>query len=196
MDLTQLIVSQLAGDTLSTMSAKLGVDESQAQQAIGMALPALIGALNRNTTQEDGAQALLSALSRDHDGSILENVTEKVVQPDTIKDGAAILGHVFGEKETAIESSLGRASGLDSATIAQLLSMLAPLVLGVLGQQRQEQQLDVAGLAGLLQTERKTTESNLPGIAQLLDMDGDGDISNEVVSLGSQLLGGLFKKRN
>jgi len=40
MDLTQLIVSQLSGDALSSISSKLGVDESQAQQAIGLALPA------------------------------------------------------------------------------------------------------------------------------------------------------------
>ena len=196
MDSTQLIVSQLSGDALSSISSKLGVDESQAQQAIGLALPALIGALNRNTSQEDGAQALLSALTRDHDGSILENVSQKAVRPETLKDGAAILGHVFGEKETAIENSLGAASGLDAQTITQLLSMLAPIVLGILGQRSQEQELDAAGLAGLLQTERNATTSALPGIAQLLDFDGDGDISNDVISLGSQLLGGLFKKKN
>jgi len=81
--------------------------------------------------------------------------------------------------------------------------MLAPIVLGVLGQRSQEQELDAAGLAGLLQTERNVTESALPGIAQLLDFDGEGDISNgegdisnDVISLGSQLLGGLFKKKN
>lgn len=72
--LLQTLVPLLAGDTLSGISEQLGVDENKTQQAIALALPLLIGALNRNASTADGAEALTGALQRDHDGSILEDL--------------------------------------------------------------------------------------------------------------------------
>jgi hypothetical protein len=188
----QLIVSQLGGGAVSKISDQLGIDDSKAQQAIGLALPMLIGALNRNASSPDGAQALTQALQRDHDGSILNSLTEKVSQKDTISDGMAILGHVFGEKKSSVESSVSKGSGLDPQTVATLMAMLAPIVMGALGKIQQTKSLDAQGVSQVLQQERDTVEKTTSGLAQLLDMDGDGDVTEEVISLGANLLGGLF----
>jgi hypothetical protein len=188
----QLIVSQLGGGAVSKISDQLGVDEGQAQQAIGLALPMLIGALNRNASSPDGAQALTQALQRDHNGSILDGLTEKVAQQDTISDGMAILGHVFGEKKGSVEYSVSKGSGLDPQTVATLMAMLAPIVMGALGKLQQSKSLDAQGVSQVLQQERDTVEKTNSGLAQLLDMDGDGDVTEEVISLGANLLGGLF----
>jgi hypothetical protein len=188
----QLIVSQLGGGAVSKISDQLGVDESQAQQAIGLALPMLIGALNRNASSPAGAQALTQALQRDHDGSILDGLTEKVSQQDTIIDGMAILGHVFGEKKDSVEDGVSKGSGLDPQAVATLIAMLAPIVMGALGKIQQSRSLDAQGVSQVLQQERDTVEKTNSGLAQLLDMDGDGDVTEEVISLGANLLGGLF----
>jgi hypothetical protein len=188
----QLIISQLGGDTVSKISARLGIDEAQAQRAIGLALPVIIGALNRNASSSDGAQALTHALQRDHDGSILENLGEKVGQQSTIEDGMAILGHVFGEKQSGIEANVSKGAGLDPQKAAQLFAMLAPVVMGALGQIQQKKSLDAQGVSQVLQQERSTVEQTTSGLTQLLDMDGDGDITEEVINLGTNLLGGLF----
>jgi len=188
----QLIISQLGGDTVANISKKLGIDEAQAQRAIGLALPVLIGALNRNASSTDGAQALTNALQRDHNGSILENLGQKVTQPATIEDGSAILGHIFGSSQSGVQNSVSKGSGLDPQAASQLFAMLAPVVMGALGQIQQKQSLDAQGVSQVLQQERSTVEQTTSGLAQLLDMDGDGDITDEVVNLGANLLGGLF----
>jgi hypothetical protein len=188
----QLIISQLSGDTVSKISDKLGVDEAQAQRAIGLALPVIIGALNRNASSSDGAQSLTNALQRDHDGSILENLGEKVSQQSTIEDGMAILGHLFGEKQSGVEKSVSKGTGLDPQAAAQLFAMLAPIVMGALGQIRQKKSLDAQGVSQVLQQERDTVEKSTSGLTQLLDLDGDGDVTEEVINLGASLLGGLF----
>lgn len=191
----QILISQLSGDTVGQISQQIGVDEQKAQQAVGMALPMIIGALNRNTNSQSGAQALSSALQRDHDGSILENVAQAVTRPETINDGQAILGHVMGDKRGGFVNSVSKATGMDSDQVAQLFAMLAPVVLGALGQVQRKQNLDPQGVSSLLEQERKTVQDTSSNLVQLLDMDGDGDVSEEIIGLGANLLGGLFSKK-
>ncbi len=193
--LLQTLVPLLAGDTLSGISEQLGVDENKTQQAITLAMPLLIGALNRNASTSDGAEALTGALQRDHDGSILEDLLGNLSNKKTVDDGSAILGHVFGDKRGGFEQNISRSSGLDTETTVQLVSMLAPVVLGVLGQMRHKETMDPQGVASLLQDERQTAESAVPGMASFLDMDGDGDITEEVVSLGANLLSSFLSKK-
>ena len=188
----QLLVSQLGSGAVGKISEQLGVDESQAQQAVGMALPLILDALTRNASSADGAQALTNALRRDHDGSILNNLPHAITRPEVRQDGAAILGHVLGGNRSAVQNSVSRATGMDPNQVAQIFAILAPIVLGGLGQMQRKNNLDAQGVSTLLQEERTTVEKTASGLAQLLDMDGDGDVSEEIVTLGANLLGGLF----
>ena len=56
--LTDDLFSQLQGQPLAQMSQQLGLPESQTAGAISAALPLLLGALGRNTSQPQGAEAL------------------------------------------------------------------------------------------------------------------------------------------
>jgi hypothetical protein len=193
--LLQVLLGQLSGDSLGAITDQLGVDEDTAQKAIGLALPLLIGSLNRNSSSSEGAQALTKAITRDHDGSILSDLASNLLNPAIQEDGMAILGHVLGNKRTSAGTSIGKATGLDSQQVMQLMSMLAPVVLGALGKAQRENKLDAQGVASLLTQEREQADSTLPGIAQLLDMDGDGDVTEEMLNLGSNLLGSFLGKK-
>ena len=191
----QTLLGQLSGDSLGAITDQLGIDEGTAQKAVGLALPLLIGSLNRNSAKPDGAQALTNAVARDHDGSILNDLASNLMQPKVQEDGLAILGHVLGAKKENVGNSLGQASGLDSAQVIQLLSMLAPVVLGAIGKAQREKKLDAQGVASMLTQEREQADSTLPGIAQLLDMDGDGDVTEEMINLGGTLLSSFLSKK-
>jgi hypothetical protein len=191
----QTLLSQLSGDSLGAITDQLGIDEDTAQKAVGLALPLLIGTLNRNSSSADGAQALTNAVTRDHDGSILSDLASNLMQPKVQEDGLAILGHVLGAKKENIGNSLGKASGLDSTQVIQLLSMLAPVVLGAIGKAQRQKNLDSQGIASLLTQEREQASSALPGIAQLLDMDGDGDVTEEMINIGGTLLSSFLSKK-
>ena len=71
-------------------------------------------------------------------------------------------------------------------------ALLAPVVLGAVSQMQRKKKLNAKGVSSLLREERRTVETTSSGLTQLLDFDGDGDVSEEIVSLGSNLLGGLF----
>jgi hypothetical protein len=107
-----------------------------------------------------------------------------------------ILKHVFGGRESKVESALAGSSGIDAGQMRQILAMLAPLVLGMLGKQQRQQGFDIGGLTDLLGGERRAAEKKAPGavdlIGSMLDSDGDGSVADDLAKLGGGLLGGLF----
>ena len=71
-----------------------------------------------------------------------------------------------------------------------------PLVMGAVGQTQQQQGLNAGGLANLLGGEQQQADSMLGGLAtQLLDQNNDGSIVDDVMKMGSNLLGGLFGRK-
>ncbi|MCB0130396.1 MAG: DUF937 domain-containing protein [Caldilineaceae bacterium] len=192
--LLNMLAGSLDEKTISQLASQLGADDKATQQAINAALPMLVGALGKNVESQDGAQALAGALSS-HDGSILDDVLGNLTNPNTMQDGAKILGHVLGGQEAKVERGISQATGLKTDSTAQLMSMLAPLVLGALGKQSQKQGLDAQGIASLLQGESSAAQSQIGGFAKLLDLDGDGDATNDVMNLGGKVLKSLFGGR-
>ncbi|GJM44732.1 MAG: hypothetical protein DHS20C21_15740 [Gemmatimonadota bacterium] len=196
MSLLDEITKHLDGGALKQISSAIGADEAKTAQAASAALPALLGALARNSSQSGGAEAISSALSKDHDGSVLDNLSSFLSNPGSGK-GDGILNHVLGGKRGRVESSVGKASGLDPQAVGGLMTMLAPIVMGSLGKAKRTQNLDASSLANLLGQERKTIESSSPAasglMGQLLDADGDGDVDlSDMASKGMGMLGKMF----
>ncbi|MFK8060920.1 MAG: DUF937 domain-containing protein, partial [Polaribacter sp.] len=179
-----------------------------------MALPVLMKAMERNASTPEGAEGLMGALSGKHDGSILDNLGGFFgggVDESAKQDGAGILGHILGAKQQGVEQVIGQKSGLDAGSVANILKVAAPLVMGMLGKQKKEQNVsDSNGLGGLLggllggasNSGPVTKEQTF--LEKMLDSDGDGSIIDDVAGMvlgGSEkkgglggLLGGLFGK--
>lgn len=114
-------------------------------------------------------------------------------------DGAGILRHVFGDRRGAVEGGVGRASGLDAGKTAQLLMFLAPMVMSALAKVKQQRRLDERGLTEALRRERREIEAGAPGVSrgaltQILDRDRDGDVGDDIASLGASLAKAFFSR--
>lgn len=191
--LQDMLNQQLGGSTVSQISQSLGADQNSTATAIQAALPMLLGALARNTSNQQGAQELDTALSKDHDGGILDNIMDFLGNSGQ-GPGGGILGHIFGDRREAVEGKISQSSGLDMSQISQLLVMLAPIVMGALGRAKRQEGLDAGGVADMLNQERQQIESSSPVmgmLSSLLDRDGDGNVMDD---LGG-LLGNIMKGR-
>ena len=195
--IVDMLMGQLGGEALKQISGQIGADENKTQGAMAMALPLIMGALSKNASQSGGADSLSRALDKDHDGSILDNLSGFLGSSEA-GPGDGILKHVLGGRRERVESGLSKSSGLDSAAIGKLLVTLAPVVLGALGRRKREQGMDSNALAGLLSTERAEVERRAPKemglLASLIDSDDDGDIDLSDIARGAGLLGKLFGK--
>jgi hypothetical protein len=196
--LLNVLTQQLGGDNLKKIGSQIGADEQSTHGAVSAALPLLINALSRNASSGDGANALSNALSKDHDGSILDNLTGFLGNPDTTT-GQGILRHVLGPRQGMVEKGLSTSSGLDTGSVGKLMAMLAPILMGALGKQKRESGLDAQSLAGYLGKEREEMERNEPQamgmIGRLLDTDSDGDVDmSDIVKHGISMFGEFFKR--
>lgn len=192
-----VLLKQMGGEVTKQISKQLGASESTTKNAMPEVVGLLLGALANNTRRPGGAEALNNALTEDHDGGILDDISGFL---GNFKqgEGDGILGHVLGDKRAAVEQKLSSDTGLDIGSIANLLTMVAPLVLGVLGKNQKQSGLTAEGLAGLLQTERSRALQSAPQsaniLSQLLDADGDGDVTEEVAKMGLGFLSKLFRR--
>lgn len=196
--LLNILTRQLGGDSMKKISSQIGADEQSTQGAVSAALPLLINALSRNAASADGADSLSSALSRDHDGSILDNLSGFLGNPDT-NSGEGILRHVLGPQQRVVEKGLSRSSGLNTDSVGKLMAMLAPILMGALGKQTQERGLDAQSLAGYLGQEREEMQRTEPQamgmLGRLLDTDQDGDVDlGDIMKHGASLFGKFFKR--
>ena len=197
-DLLDLIQSQLGGNALNDIAKQVGGNQQQTTAAITAALPMIMQALNKNAQDERGAASLFNAVEKDHDGSALSNVTDLISNFQN-GPGAGIIKHVFGPKQNVAENMVSQASGLNPQATSNIMKILAPLVMGQLGQQKKQNGLDIGGLVNLLNSNTKIQEQKNPQATSLLnsflDKDGDGKINDDLANMGLKALGNFFSRK-
>lgn len=203
-DLMDLFQGQI-GNVLAQQAARtLGIeDQNQAEHAVDSTITTLLNAISRNVSTADGAAGLAGALERDHDGSILDDITgflggTKQAENTSMLNGAGILKHVLGGKQNIAVQMLGKMTGLDKSKNGQLLMMMAPVVLGMLGKQKKENNLDQTKLADLVvrgtENYNRRTPTDTDFITKILDRDGDGSAMDDIANFGMKtLFGKIFK---
>lgn len=190
--ITELITQYLTGGLASQISLRLGIDETTTRRAVAVAVPLLIAALARNSSQPAGAQALHQAVEQDHDGSILENLAGLINSPQDYS-GSGILGHVLGTTQGTAETEIAKQSGLNPSAAGSLLEILAPVVMGTLGKQQQAEGLSSDQLASYLNSESIQAQQSAPdlmgAISNLLDANKDGSVTDDLGNLAAKVFG-------
>jgi hypothetical protein len=204
-----LLNSDLGKTIISGVSGQANQPQNKTQDVLTMALPVLMAAMKRNAATPQGAEGLIGALNnQQHDGSILDNLEGLFsggVDENVINDGNKILGHVLGSKQQHIEQALGAKSGMDANSVAQIMKIAAPLLMGLLGKQSKEQNVNSpSGIESLLGSllGGNSPQQEQSFLESMLDADGDGSVIDDVAGmvLGDNkkqgglggLLGGLF----
>ena len=199
------LLGQLHGPLLGQIAGQLGTDNSQTQNAITAAIPMIVGALGRNAQTPQGADDLFGALQRDHVpaaggvdlGGLLGSLLGggAAMAPARQMDGGGILGHIFGGAQPRAEAGLGQATGIGSDKSAQLLKILAPIVMAFLAKKVMAGGMNSGSLGGMLGQERAQVQQQggLGGTLMnaVLDQDGDGQVGlGDLLKMGATFLGG------
>jgi hypothetical protein len=193
MNLQDILNQALSTDTINQMSQVLGTDQSTTSNAVQAALPMLLGAMAQNSSTPEGSSSLLSALDKDHDGSLLNDLGGFLGGYDQ-GPGEGILGHVFGDRREVAQQAVSQSSGLDLGRVGSLLMMLAPIVMGALGQSRRKGLVDENSLPEVLGGTTRQVASNSPIsniLSQMLDRNQDGSSVDDIL----RMAGNLFGKR-
>jgi hypothetical protein len=196
--LESLLGPEKGSQAVNEISNNVGADSSMVNMAIQAALPMLINGLANNAATPQGAESLNSALEEDNHASVLDNLGGlggmifgggQQAAPPRQADAGGILGHILGGNQGQVAQQVSEKSGLDIGKVAQILMFLAPIVMGYLGRQKQEQNVGPEGLGGILGgllggvQSQSQPSSGGSVINSMLDSDGDGSSLDDIASM-------------
>lgn len=202
--LLDLIQSQISDSVINEIGKKIGeTDQQKTANAAQDAMSALLAGLAKNARDPQGAASLNQALEKDHDGSMLDNLMDMIngnqAQLNSrAANGAGILKHIFGEQKEQVAGQLAQKSAVNQNQMSSMMEMLAPLVMGALGKTKKQSGFDITDLISMLNTSstQQAKKSGTMGmLGKLLDRDGDGNPTNDIIGMGMKMLGGLFKRK-
>jgi hypothetical protein len=185
----------LTDDVIIQISRQLGAtDPNQVKRATQYGVEVLLDAITRNANSQNGG-GLFGALKKDHDGGILGDLMgvlsgKKQVNNPSTMNGEGIVGHLLGNKQIEVAQVISQHSGLHFFKTGVLLQILAPIIMGVVGQTQRSSGLDLGGLAQVLMGGKGRQATGQAGglLSKVLDMDGDGNMMDDLLNIGMKIL--------
>ncbi len=185
-----LLKSMLTDSSISAMAKKTGLSKAVLKKLIPLAIPLLIKFMTSNASSQSGALSLLSALGQ-HTNR--KSIAEQIDEADT-DDGSKIIGHIFGNQQQAVVSSLAQQAGISNDAVSSALAGMAPAILSGLSaanstaSQSSAWRVDLSDGLDLSELMTIFGGQSQPASAGLLS----GLMGNGSNSLGSGLLGSLL----
>ena len=190
--LLQQVMGSVDQSAIQQMSTRMGIPPEQVQSAVGSALPLILGAMGRQASSPDGADAIHAA-----------------AQGDT-GNAQDVLGEIFGGQQDRAAQGVGAMSGLPQEHASQVLSILTPMVLSAIRNHAAQTGIGAQGLGQVLGDAAQQAQGQGGGIAHrllgaVLDKNGDGHVDfADLRAVGEQqiqqhggisgMLGSLFGK--
>ncbi len=198
MNLSDLLSGPAGNILLGSVKSQLGMDSKEASNAIGVAVPAILSGLTKNAQSPKGAESLDNALSSKHNGGILGDLGGALGNMSALQqDGNGILDHIFGKNKNAVQTAAAKQAGVSTKQMSGLFAMLAPIVMGFLGKEKNSKKANAGGLSdilgGLLSSSTGGNQS-AGGIVDLVGgLLGGGSTKSSGGGLGN-ILGSILKK--
>ncbi|WP_158616627.1 OmpA family protein [Corallococcus sp. CA054B] len=171
---------------LQKISGSLGEDPQATTKALPGAIAAVAAGVVDQGGNEAGAHRLLTKLNEGgytgpdaapRAGGVGEGLL------DEEESGKGMLSGIFGNKLGGVTEGLTRFGGMRNAGSAtRLLSLAAPMLMGVLGKQVRDQRMGSSGLMQLLNGQRNNIAAALPaGLGGILGFGGARHAVAEVI---------------
>ncbi|WP_293698973.1 MULTISPECIES: DUF937 domain-containing protein [unclassified Sphingopyxis] len=209
MNLTD-ILAQAGG--IESMAKDLGIPPAMAKQGAEALLPAILGGFKKQA-QSGGIEGLGGLLGQLGGGGLLDSVLGP--QPTPAAPGNDVLGQIFGSKDVSrtVAGQAAAQTGLDSGLLKKMLPILAMMVAGYMAKQGGQSQGGgglgdliggalgggsggSGGLGGMLGNvlggavgggTAPAAGGGLGGLANMLDLDGDGNPLDDIMGMASKL---------
>lgn len=137
MNITDLITGGIGSKAIAGVAKALNIDEGKAKWVVAAAVPLMITALNYNSKKSAEKESSINNALEKHNGGIFDQIGNLFGQGPT-EDDNKIVNHMFGKNTDVVKQNLASKTGLSSDKIGGALAILAPIVMGYLGKQKQQ----------------------------------------------------------
>ena len=175
-NLVSSVMQFLTPDVVAKIAQTLGIAPDVAQKVVSAGVPAILADFAALVTNPAGAAQLSGTLNQQNP-SMLSQTMEALGGPDqkAIADiGSSLLSALLGGSDlNALASAVSDVSGVNQNAGKTILGLLAPIVVGALGQQQRSAGLDSRGLANLVSSQKNQITAAMPsGLANMLGARG------------------------
>lgn len=161
--LTQMVTP----DLLSQAASALGENQGGVSRGMGAVLPMLLGGVASRANDTNFASSLFKLVSDPgNDLGALGNVAS-LLSPGASKSpamalGGQLLSSLFGNNLGPVGNALASYAGIRPQSASSMLSMAAPMLLGMLGKAVKSGGLNMSSLVGLLTGQKDAIAAALP----------------------------------
>jgi OmpA-OmpF porin, OOP family len=186
MNLLALLKDNLTPEIISKAANLVGEDQTSTATAMSGILPAVLGSVVGKASTEEGASSIMSMISGGEDnGGMLDNLGSMLgggsSTANMLSGGSGILSSLLGDKVGGIASLIGSFAGIKSGSASSLMSMAAPMVMGLIGKQVSSNGLNTSGLMSMLAGQKDHIAAAMPA--------GLGDKLGGLLGMGSMFSG-------
>ena len=202
--LSILLQTMLTKEAVANLSKITGLSSKDIKKILPIAIPLLLRYLTGNASSKKGAASLLEALGQHTDKT---SIADQILNADD-KDGEKIISHILGLDSDSAINKLSKESGVSSAKVKKLLSLIAPSVLSALSaavlsgksSKKEEKEADLTQVLSMFmggsKAEKESKEGGLALLGSLLSQAAEmSGSSKKDESLLSGLLGDDKKKK-
>lgn len=199
MDINNIINSVIADQLSKSVSQKINISEDKSRDVVNMAVPLLVAGLAKNSKNPQEAKNISDAISKDHDGSILNDLSSVLLSGGKEQEGEKIIEHILGNKVTPASKAIGNQVQVNPEQVRKVLTLVAPVVMGAIGSKQKAGGFDSSKLTVFLQdtVTKKVGTSNQQDnlLTQILDQNRNGSVIDELLGFVMKLISGKSNRR-
>lgn len=166
----------LTPDVVRKASVMTGESETATRQAMHGGVASVFSGLANMASTSEGVSTVSNLTREPSYGNVLNNFSSAfgggVETNSMMRSGQGLLGKIFGDRGGGVTDALARASGVSSSSSGKIMSMVAPMAIGVLGKHAAARGLSHTGLANSLMEQRQEFAAAAPaGISNLFSRE-------------------------
>ena len=177
------------GSAVEMIAGRFGISPAQSRMAIEALSPMIAGGMKSQANAAGGLEGLLGSVISGNHVAIGDN-PEELARPGTTAIGNEVLGAIFGSKDVSrqVATQAAGQTGFSSDLLKQILPIVAAMAAGSMASNANQ-----GGLGGLLgsvlggasapQQSGGINAGALGGLANMLDMDGDGNPLDDIMGM-------------
>jgi hypothetical protein len=175
------------GSAVEMLGGRFGLPPAATRSALEALLPMVGGGLKNQAQAPGGLEGLLGGVLKPTHSQYGDNA-DMLAKPGTTNAGNEILGSIFGndrDVSRTIAAQAAQKTGLDVGMLKQMLPVVAMMAAGAMAKNANAGGLGnlIGAAMGGANGQAAAPAGALGGLANMLDMDHDGNPLNDIMGM-------------
>ena len=187
MNIMNMVKGAVSDQIMGQIGGMVGIpDQKKTSSVFNTAIGSILGGMMQKSSSQEGAKQVFDMASNadtgimDKLGDLLGGGGDDLAAVQ--KSGGGMLEGLLGAGQSGMIQTIAKAVGLDGSIIGKLLTLAAPMLMGVVGKHIKSAGLDALGLSSLLGEQKQHLSASMP--SSLTENLGFGNLFSGAGDLG------------